>query len=226
MVEPQTRTSPKKIMVVDDHPIIRQGLQRLIENKAPDLELCWEADSSMEALNQMGEGARPDIMLVDLSLKESSGFDLIKSVRNRFANMPILVVSMHEEMRYAERALHCGASGYIMKREMSSKVIDAIHEVLQGNMYVSEELKNLLLQQQFSRNADAGGSPTELLSDREFEVFSQIGQAKTIAEISKALHVSVKTVETHCARIKKKLHLRNSIELHQQAYRWTRQEQQ
>jgi DNA-binding NarL/FixJ family response regulator len=208
----------RKVLIVDDHPIVRQGLAQAI-SRQPDLHVCAEADSAAQALEFL-EDIAPDVALVDLSLKDVTGFQLIKSIRALRPAMPILVISMHEESRYAERALRAGAKGYIMKDSGIEEIVSAVRRVLEGRVYLSEELMPELLNKAFGPLGAEEASPVLLLSDREFEVFQLIGQGLTTRQIAERLRIGGKTVETYKAQIKKKLNLRSPVELHQQAFEW------
>lgn len=208
----------KKIFLVDDHPLVREWLTNLIHQQ-PDLVVCGEAESGPQALQAILE-TRPDIAIVDLSLRDSSGIELIKSLKQAAPAVAVLVLSMHEEAHYAERSLRAGAMGYIAKRETTRKVIAAIRRVLEGRVYVSEELAASLAAQMVSRRPSTAQSPADLLSDRELEVFELLGQGRGTRQIGELLRVSVKTVQAYCARIKEKLNLNSATELVREAVRW------
>lgn len=217
------RHSPKetkklRVLVVDDHPVLRQGLKLLI-NQEPDLMVCGEAENLQQAFTAIRE-KRPDIVIIDLSLAQGSGIDLIKNIKPRYPDLPILVLSMHEESLYAERALRAGARGYIMKKEAPEKVISAIRKVLEGSLYVSEAMGDKLLHQFVSRKSATVSSPVELFSDRELEVFQLIGKGLGTRQIAEKLNISIKTVEVYRANIKEKLNLKSSAELVQHAIHW------
>jgi DNA-binding NarL/FixJ family response regulator len=210
-----------KVLIVDDHPIVRQGISQLIDQE-PDFSTCSQAGSAQETLAQM-ESNPPDILLVDISLDGISGLELIKLLKNRNYKAPILVLSMHDESLYAERALRAGAKGYVMKQEATEKVLTAIRQVLQGELYLSEHMQEKILQQILS--GDAGGlSPIDLLSDRELEVFRLIGHGNASSDIARKLSRSVKTVETHRSHLKDKLGLKNAAELTHFAVQWVERE--
>ena len=207
-----------RVLIVDDHPIVRQGLAQLIEQEA-DLEVCGEANDADTALAAMEE-LEPDIALVDLMLKGASGTDLIKNLKARWERIPILVISMHDEAVYAERALRAGAHGYIMKEEATGQVLTALRKVLGGDVYVSERMVGHLLR----RMVGGGhGDGLDSLSDRELEVFQWIGRGLSVPEIARRLSVSPKTVETYRAHIKDKLNLANSAEVMRLALQWHEQ---
>jgi DNA-binding NarL/FixJ family response regulator len=207
-----------KILIVDDHPIVREGLAARIARQ-PDLTVCGEAEDVADAL-ELVKTAGPDLIIVDLSLKTGQGLDLIKKIKARGDNTKMLVSSMYDESLYAERALRAGAMGYINKQEMSEKIIDAIRHVLDGKIYLSPQMTERLLQRAVGTATQLTQSPTEALSDRELEVFTFIGQGKTTRQIAGELHLSVKTIETHRENIKSKLNIPNSAELSREAVRW------
>ncbi|HHY85516.1 MAG TPA: response regulator transcription factor [Verrucomicrobia bacterium] len=207
-----------RIAIVDDHPMMRQGLAQLINNE-PDLTVCAEADTAGQALELLNK-ARPGLWLIDISLPDKNGIELIKDIRAMDPASRILVVSMHDESLYAERILRAGARGYIMKQEGGKKLMEAIRHVLAGNIYVSEKMSGKILEI-FSGQRDTGGSPVARLTDREFEVFQLIGEGKGTRQIAEHLHLSVKTVEVHRANIKEKLGLKTATDLVRYAVRWT-----
>jgi len=209
-------TAKTKIFLVDDHPLVREWLTNLIE-KSPDLTVCGEAEDTVTALSAIGE-TKPDLAIVDLSLGSGSGIDLIRSIRSLFADVAIIVLSMHDERVYAERSIRAGARGYIMKRETAKKIIEAIHEVLRGNLYLSKQMTELIVQKVVSDQNEA--LRIGQLSDRELEVFKLLGQGYEINEIAKMLDVSVKTVHTYCTRMKEKLKIGTAAELLREALRW------
>ena len=213
----------KRILVVDDHPIVRQGLSQLI-NREPDLTVCGEAHDASSALEAI-VASRPDLLIVDISLEGPDGLDLLKTIRLRDASLPVLILSMHDEFLYAERALRAGASGYIMKQAATDGLLVAIRKILGGDIYLSERMAARLLRQLASHAAPVSRSPLEDLSDRELEVFRLIGQGHGTREIAEMLHVSVKTIEAYQAHIKEKLSLKNSRELMQRAVQWITSEQ-
>ena len=211
--------SKRRVFIVDDHPFLREGLKEFVNQQA-DFTVCGEAGSVSEALEKIGP-AKPDVAMVDLSLDGSSGLDLIKDLAVRFARLPVLVLSMHDESLYAERSLRAGALGYVMKREPMSTVLLALRRVATGQCYVSDKMAGKLIHQSLGRPAAAPtATPEELLSDRELEVFELIGQGHRRSTIADALHISAKTVETHTERIKEKLHLATADDLRQHATSW------
>jgi len=207
-----------RIFIVDDHPIVRKGLGQLI-NQEDDLVICGEADNAETALELLKK-VKPDLAIVDISLRGIDGIELTKLIRARFDNIPVLVVSMHDESLFAERALRVGARGYIMKQEAIEKMMEAIRKVLRGELYVSERVSANIVKRFVDGKADGVSSPEELLSDREMEVFQLIGQGIGTRQIADQLHVSVKTVETYRANIKEKLNLKNATELMKHAVHW------
>jgi DNA-binding NarL/FixJ family response regulator len=209
-----------RILIVDDHPIVRQGLVQMIGHE-PDMIVCGEAESAHEALKVIATGA-PDVAVVDLSLKGVSGLELLKDIKVRYPKLPVLVLSMFDESIYAERALRAGARGYMMKEEASEKVLTAVRNILAGQIYLSDTMASRLLNMAvLGRGGDGGASPSERLSDRELEVFRLIGQGYGNTDIARQLHLSPKTVETYRAHIKDKLNLASSTELLQHAIKWT-----
>jgi len=205
-----------RVLIVDDHPIVRRGLAQLIEQE-PDLEVCGEANDAETALSAFVE-LEPDIALVDLMLRGASGTDLIKNLKAQNENIPILVISMHDEAVYAERALRAGAHGYIMKEEATGQVLTALRKVVGGDVYVSERMVGHLLRRMVG-GADQGVG-IDGLSDRELEVFQWIGRGSSVPDIAERLKVSPKTVETYRAHIKDKLNLANSAEVMRAAVQW------
>ncbi len=210
------------VFIVDDHPIVRDGLAELIGREA-GLHVCGQAASGFQAMESLS-GTQADILVVDLSLEDMNGLTLIKNLRSRSDTTPILVLSMHEENLYAERALRAGAQGYIMKREAPTKVIDAIRRVLAGNVYLSSELSSRLMQNLVGNRGAAGILTVSRLSDRELEVYTLIGQGLKTREIAAKLNLSVKTIETYREHIKEKLGLKNATELVQNAIKWVHTE--
>jgi DNA-binding NarL/FixJ family response regulator len=213
-----TATDSKRIMIVDDHPMMRAGVIQLI-SKQPGMAVCGEAGSPTEAMDLVAK-CRPDLILLDISMKGSSGLEFIKNVSAIHGHIPMLVLSMHDEKVYAERAMRAGACGYIMKEESGEYLIIAVKRVLEGGVYLSKEMSTRLLKSlgnPQSRNTD---SPLQKLTDREFEVFRLIGQGKTTEEIAQHLHISPKTVDVHRFQIKEKLRLASSTALVHYAVRW------
>jgi DNA-binding NarL/FixJ family response regulator len=207
-----------RVFVVDDHPIVRQGLALLI-NRESDLAVCGEAEDAQSAIQTLAT-AKPDIMVVDISLNGPDGLDLLKDVRMRFPELPVLILSMHDESIYAERALRAGAQGYIMKQEATEKVLVALRRILGHEIYVSERIANRMLQRYIGSPAADRPSSVADLTDRELEVFRLIGEGHSTRQIAEELHISVKTVESYQAHIKEKLSLRSARELVQHAIQW------
>jgi len=213
-----TPAGKTRVFVVDDHPIVRQGLSQLI-NREPDMMVCGEADNARTALDAL-DPSKPDILIVDVSLEGPDGIDLLKTIRSRDAKLPVLMLSMHDESLYAERALRAGANGYIMKQEATDRVLTAIRQILAGEVYVSERMAQKMVHQFIGRSGVARRSAIEELTDRELEVFRLIGQGHGTRQIAEELHLSVKTVESYYAHIKEKLSLKNSREMVQHAVQW------
>jgi DNA-binding NarL/FixJ family response regulator len=207
-----------KILLVDDHPLVREWLTNLI-NQRSDFQVCGETGTAPEALQLVGS-VQPDIVIVDISLASGSGIELIKDIKARQFDVAVLVLSMHDEMLYAERALRAGAGGYVMKSEATQKVVQAIHKVLEGEIYVSEKVSALMAKKFIAGNAKENSSPLELLSDRELEVFQLLGQGFNTRQIADHLNVGFKTVQGYSARIKVKLNLTTATELLREALRW------
>lgn len=206
------------VLIVDDHPLVRQGLTSLI-NRSPDLQVIGQAEDRQGALACMAE-REPAVAVVDLSLAGGSGIDLIKEISKRHPSVVVLVLTMHDELFYAERALRAGARGYVMKGEETDEVIEAIRRVHKGEIYVSEHLHSTLVQRAAAPGPNAPSSAVESLSDRELEVFELVGRGQPTREIAKKLTVSVKTVETHRHRIKEKLGLSTGTQMVRYAIRW------
>jgi DNA-binding NarL/FixJ family response regulator len=213
----------KQVFLVDDHPLVREWLTNLI-NKRPDLQVCGEAGSAPEALQRIG-ALQPDIAIVDITLASGSGIELIKDIQSSQPRVAVLVLTMHDETVYALRALRAGARGYIMKAEATTKVIQAIRTVLEGKLYVSERVTALMAEKFADHSRQKTGSPVELLSDRELEVFQLLGRGLGTRQIADQLHISFKTVQAFCARIKDKLQLDNVNELLREAVRWQETQQ-
>jgi DNA-binding NarL/FixJ family response regulator len=212
------KKSKSRILLVDDHPIVRQGLSEMI-NHEKDLAVCGTAEDLHKALEQI-IALKPDLVVVDISLKGSNGIELLKNIKVRYPKMIVLMLSMHDEALYAVRALRAGAAGYIMKQEATEKVLTAIRQVLNGEIYLSEKMEKKMMQQLVGGRAARTGSPIEDLSDRELEVFGLIGQGHGTRQIAEELHLSIKTIESHRAHIKEKLNLKNATELVQHAIQW------
>lgn len=214
-------TAVTRVLIVEDHPIVRQGLSELI-NQEPDLEVCGEAADAKQALEAV-EALKPDFAIVDISLPGIEGFELIKSMVSRISDLPILVLSMHDEILFAERALKAGAKGYIMKDQGAPNLITAIRRVRDNDIYVSDKIAKIILHNFAAVKKNELSSPIDRLSDRELEVLIFIGNGYGTSQIAKSLHLSVKTIETYRAHIKNKLQLANSSEIIQYAIRWVHQ---
>jgi DNA-binding NarL/FixJ family response regulator len=219
MNQPTAAIKKSKVLVVDDHPIVRQGLALLI-NRESDLMVCGEAEDARMAMQSIIT-AKPDIMVVDISLNGPDGLDLLKDIRTRYPELPVLILSMHDESIYAERALRAGAQGYIMKQEASEKVLLALRRILNNEIYVSERIANRMLQRFIGSPNEGRPSSIADLTDRELEVFRLIGEGHSTRQIAEQLHISVKTVESYQAHIKEKLSLRSARELVQHAIQWS-----
>ena len=206
------------VFVVDDHPIVRQGLTLLI-NRESDLAVCGEAEEMHSALRSI-QAVKPDILIVDISLNGPDGLELLKNIRIKLPRLPVLILSMHDESVYAERALRVGANGYIMKQEATEKVLVALRRILSGEIYVSEKIANSMLQHYVHGTNSARHSSVAELTNRELEVFRLIGEGHGTRQIADELHLSVKTVESYQAHIKEKLSLRSARELVQHAVQW------
>ncbi len=220
-----SRSLKRTVLIVDDHPIVRQGLAQLI-NQEHDLEVCGQAEDAHEAMQAIRK-LQPDLVIVDISLKDTSGMELIKDLKVQRPDLPVLTLSMHDEEVYGERALRAGAKGYIMKQEATEKVVTAIRRVLAGEVYVS----NGMAARMVSRLVGGGerkkaGSPLDSLSDRELEVFRFIGEGFSTREMAEKLHLSVKTIETYRAHLKDKLGLQDAGELLRAAIQWVNTELQ
>jgi DNA-binding NarL/FixJ family response regulator len=211
----------KRIVLVDDHPLLRQGIGQLI-NATADLEVCGEAGSRAEAMEVI-QRAQPDLAVVDLSLKHERGLELVKDLRVQQPGVRVLVLSMHDEDLYAERVLRAGARGYIMKQEAADKVIEAIRCVLSGSVYVSERISRRIVHQAVGAPAGASRNKVAHLSDRELEILLLIGKGHGNQRIARQLFISVKTVETHRANLRQKLGLASGADLLQHAIHWAQE---
>ena len=223
----QAKSNPIKdnrtrILLVDDHAVVRFGIAQLI-NRQSDMVVCGEEEDAAKALTAISK-LNPDLVIADISLKDSSGLELMRNIKAQYSKLPVLVVSAHDESIYAEIAFRAGALGYLMKQEALDKVLTAIRRVLSGNIYVSDALAAKMLQQQIRGKVDIQESPVKSLSDRELEVFQLIGQWKKTSEIAQELHLSIKTIEYYREQIKRKLNLKNSAELTQHATSWVQRE--
>ncbi len=217
-----TESHKRKILIVDDHPIVRDGLISLI-NHENNLYVCGGTGEAQQALKLITE-LKPDVVIVDITLGDSDGIELTKDIKARYPKLPVIVLSMHDESVYAERVLHAGARAYLMKDSVSEKITTAIRTVLSGEVYVSDTMAKKLLRKLAGNHVDTISSPINNLTDREFEVFRRIGQGYKSSRIAKSMNLSVKTIETYCARIKEKLDIANAAELLRYAIKWTNSE--
>jgi len=230
MINPETemteesKNRKKRVLIVDDHPIFRFGLAGLISER-PQLEVCGHADSAPIALDAMRR-LKPDLVLLDLSLRGTNGIELIKLMKAEEPDLPILVISMHDEAVFGLRALKAGALGYVMKAEAMNHVAEAISKVLQGKIYISPRFgENLIFKAVQSMEAGTG-SPVDALSDRELEVLQLLGKGHSTRSIAETLHLSVKTIETHRAHIKEKLGFQDSEDMVKFAIDWVAQQEE
>ncbi|MCH1504771.1 response regulator transcription factor [Verrucomicrobiales bacterium] len=214
----------KRILIVDDHPVMRMGLQQLINSKA-NLEVCGEAGSAKEAMQQVAE-LKPDLVLLDMALPDGHGLEVLKDLAVMHDEVDTLVLSSNDESVYAERALKAGARGYIMKEAAATHLVTAIDTILDGQIYVSKQMSQLIVEM-FTGKKRKGhtSSPIEKLTDREFEVFQLIGEGKGSREVAGQLGVSIRTIDAHRAHIKEKLALKDSNALVRQAVRWVETKQ-
>ena len=210
---------PTEILIVDDHPLVREGLTTLI-SKQPDFSLCGEASGIAEA-RELARATRPNVAIVDLKLHDGNGIALIKELAERYADMKVLALSMHDETLFAERALRAGAAGYVSKHDAGRTIIHAICTVLEGGVYLSERMANRMITRSVGLNKQPKtSSPLEQLSDRELEIFEMIGDGLTSREIAEELDVSQRTIDTHRENLKQKLTLKNAVELMKHAVQW------
>lgn len=207
-----------RILIVDDHPVMREGLVRVLEREA-GLRVCAEAASIPEALAAITT-AKPDLAIVDISLGGQNAIELIKDIKVRHPQLPLLVHSMHDEAVYAERSLRAGASGYVMKQEPPQQLLAAVRRVLDGEIYLSENMTRELVRRTAIGGRNEGASSLHQLSDREFEIFEMLGRGLQIKEIAGLLHLSAKTVHSHRERLKEKLQLRSSASVVRRAIQW------
>ena len=212
------KTKVRRVLIVDDHPIVRQGLRRVMDNEC-DVKVCGEADNARDARIAIKE-LKPDVVIADISLKQSDGMELVRDVRAHYPTLPILVLSMHDETIYAERMLSAGASGYIMKQAASDQFLVALRRVLGGEIYVSEAVGNNMIQKFAAGGAYLSANPIDRLSNRELQILHMIGQGMSTREGAAALNLSIKTVESHRQRIKRKLNLTTGTQLVQYAVNW------
>lgn len=206
------------IIIVDDHPLVREGLITLLSHQS-DFRLCGEASGIAEA-RQLARQTRPDVAIVDLTLKDGNGIALIKELKEQYQGLKVLALSMHDETVFAERALRAGASGYVSKHEASRSIIQAIRTVLEDKLYLSERMTNRVLSRAVGSKQQSEPSPVERLSNREIEIFEMIGRGLTSRQIAHELHLSQRTVDTHRENIKDKLELKNAVELTKHAVQW------
>ncbi|MDZ4405383.1 response regulator transcription factor [Prosthecobacter sp.] len=211
----------QRLLIVDDHPIFRRGIAMLIEHE-PDFVICGEAETAAQAM-QLAERLAPDLVITDISLKDVNGIELVKSLKAMYPHLPVLVLSMHDESLYAERALRAGARGYLMKQAPPDQVVTAIRQVLRGELHLSSTANFLMLNAFASGQRDKNTSSIEQLSDRELEIFELLGQGRGTSMIAHDLHVSVKTIEAHRAHIKTKLGLSTAPQLVRAAVEWVTQ---
>lgn len=218
--KPKTASpKPKRILVVDDHPLMREGVVQWIQ-RAPDLEVCGQAESAAQALS-LAAKLKPDLVLTDISLTGRNGLELIKDIHALDRKMPVLVLSMHDESLYAGRVLQAGARGYLMKRAGGDRVVESIREVLAGRIAISSEMATHLLEAYSGRKSQSGRTTLPQLTDREFEILQLLGEARTNREMAEQLHLSPKTVETHRMNLTRKLKLKNAAELLRFALQYT-----
>jgi DNA-binding NarL/FixJ family response regulator len=218
-LKPSATVAPKsRVFIVDDHPLVREGLANLI-NGQDDLIVCGEAEDSAQAIPRIAE-ERPDVALIDISLKNESGLELVKDLGKQFPFVGLIVLSMHDEALYAERAIRGGARGYVMKRETTKSVLASIRRVLEGGVYVSERIVNKMAVRLGSSRELVASSPVECLSDRELEIFRLLGQGRTTSQIAGDLNLSLKTVQAYCARAEEKFGVTSLTELLRAAIRW------
>jgi DNA-binding NarL/FixJ family response regulator len=208
----------RRVFLVDDHPVVRDGMGQIIDDEQ-DLSVCGVASGLAEAMEAMAE-QRPDVAVVDIMLNGENGLDLIRQLKGKPGECPILILSMHDERYYAQRALKAGARGYLMKQEPSSVVIDAIRTVLRGKVHVSKSLQGLIMRQYFDGPRKEGKSGIDVLSDRELQVLEMTGRGMKLGEVAATLGIGPKTVETHRLRIRRKLEFENQVALLNFAIRW------
>jgi DNA-binding NarL/FixJ family response regulator len=208
----------RRIFLLDDHPLTRQGMTQLL-NGEPDLKVCGEAENASKALTLVG-ASHPDLVLADITLPTKSGLEFIKDMKALHPELPVLVMSMHDEKAYAQRALRAGARGYVMKTEDPSNLLAAIREVLAGRIHVSREFSQNLLKSFTANDLSSEKGTLNELSDREFEIYQLIGRGLDTGEIARRLNISTKTVECHRVALKKKLNLKSALELNTHAVRW------
>jgi DNA-binding NarL/FixJ family response regulator len=217
-VRAKPEAAKAKVFLVDDHPLVRELLTQLIQRE-DDLTVCGEAEDAQEALQKIEE-TKPDVVVADISLKRTHGLELVKDLQARLPGLPVLVLSMHDESLYAERVLRAGARGYITKQEATKKILQALRQVLSGQIYISEKMASRMVHKMVLGHGESDKSPIERLTDRELEVFQLIGRGQATRRIAAELHLGIKTVESYRARIKEKLGLEDGTQLLQQAIQW------
>ena len=219
-IQDKTNENKTQILIVDDHPVVRDGLTTII-NHEKDLNVCGEADDAHEAMKAVTE-LKPNVVIVDISLKSSDGIELTKNIKAGNSKLPVIVLSVHDESVYAERALLAGAKAYLMKDAVSENIVKAIRTVLSNEIYVSNTISKEFLHKIARNKEGTTKTPIENLSDREFEVFRLIGEGFKASQIAMQLHLSIKTIETYRSRIKEKLNLPNAAELLQYSIKWAK----
>jgi DNA-binding NarL/FixJ family response regulator len=212
------RSLTVRILVVDDHPLFRHGLVQLLSSE-PGFSVCGESGSAPEALSMIRK-LNPNLVIADVGLTGPSGLELTKSIRVEFPRLPVLILSMHDEPTYAVRSLRAGANGYVTKQDALGSVLIAVREVINGNVYLSPSMASEVISNVVLTKTESGASPTDSLSDRELEILERIGKGEEVKEIARALNLSPKTVETHRAHIKEKLHLANARQVARYAVQW------
>lgn len=210
-----------RIAIIDDHPLLRQGMAALINSQA-DFTVCGQADEAKKAIETV-KTTNPDILILDISLKGANGLEVLKDLKVQFPGLRVLILSMHDENIYAPRSLRAGASGYITKQEASDKVLVALRKIKSGDVYLSQDMQTKMLNRVAGRTSPMA-SPVETLSDRELEILTLLGQGVSTSEIAQRLNLSIKTVETHRAHIKEKLNLKTAPELVHYAVDWVQSE--
>ena len=218
----KTAAKKSRVFLVDDHAMFREGLRQLIERE-PDMTVCGDAADASTALEGIPT-SHPDLVIVDISLGGTSGIDLIRAIKKEYEDLPVLVVSMHDESLYAERALRAGAMGFVMKHEPSKTVKVAIRKVLGGDLHLSEKMASAMVGKFMRGNTEPPASPLEALSDRELEVFRMLGQGKAVRIIAEEMSVTIPTINSFRNRIKDKLNLKSSTEVMLQAIQWVQDE--
>ncbi len=208
----------RSVLIVDDHPIVRQGLRRLIESE-PDLEVCGETDTAREAKSLI-RALAPDAVIIDISLRQGDGLELLADTRAKYRSLPMLVLSMHDEVIYAERVIASGASGYIMKQAASEQFLVALRQVLGGGVYLSDAVRANRAEKLASGHPGQSARPVDSLTNRELQVLHMVGKGLSTRQTAEALSLSIKTIESHRQRIKRKLNLRTSSQLMQYAVNW------